>query len=39
MIAIGIGMHNLGEGLAIGTVIGLGQIAFNPFSDCWICSS
>lgn len=31
MIAIGIGMHNLGEGLAIGAAIGLGQIALSTF--------
>jgi zinc transporter ZupT len=31
MIAIGIGLHNFGEGLAIGASIGLGQIAFSTF--------
>ncbi len=31
MIAIGIGMHNLGEGLAIGAAIGLGQAALSTF--------
>ncbi|MDH5463017.1 MAG: divalent cation transporter [Nitrosopumilus sp.] len=31
MIAIGIGLHNFGEGLAIGASIGLGSIAFSTF--------
>ncbi len=31
MIAIGIGLHNLGEGLAIGAAIGLGEIALSTF--------
>ena len=31
MISIGIGLHNLGEGLAIGAAIGLGQIALSTF--------
>lgn len=31
MIAIGIGLHNLGEGLAIGAAIGLGKIALSTF--------
>lgn len=31
MISIGIGLHNLGEGLAIGAAIGLGQIALGTF--------
>jgi zinc transporter, ZIP family len=31
MIAIGIGLHNFGEGLAIGASVGLGQIAFSTF--------
>jgi len=31
MIAIGIGLHNFGEGLAIGAAIGLGSIAFSAF--------
>lgn len=28
MIAIGIGLHNFSEGLAIGSAVGLGQVAF-----------
>lgn len=31
IIAGGIGLHNLGEGLAIGSAIGLGQAAFTSF--------
>jgi len=31
MIAIGIGLHNLGEGLAIGAAVLLGNIAFGTF--------
>ncbi|MBI2643039.1 MAG: divalent cation transporter [Nitrosarchaeum sp.] len=31
MIAIGIGLHNLGEGLAIGAAVGLGQVALSTF--------
>ncbi|MBP0119948.1 MAG: divalent cation transporter [Nitrosarchaeum sp.] len=31
MIAIGIGLHNLGEGLAIGAAIALGQVALSTF--------
>ena len=31
MISIGIGLHNFGEGLAIGASVGLGSIAFTSF--------
>ena len=31
MISIGIGMHNFGEGLAIGAAVGLGSVAFGAF--------
>ena len=31
MISIGIGLHNFGEGLAIGAAVGLGQIALSTF--------
>ena len=31
MIAIGIGFHNFGEGLAVGAAIGLGQVALGTF--------
>lgn len=31
MISIGIGLHNLGEGLAIGAAIALGEIALSTF--------
>ncbi len=31
MIAIGIGLHNFGEGLAIGASVGLGSVAFSTF--------
>tara|TARA_Y100000590_G_scaffold396983_1_gene478177 strand:+ start:299 stop:1462 length:1164 start_codon:yes stop_codon:yes gene_type:complete len=31
MISIGIGLHNLGEGLAVGAAIALGQVALSKF--------
>ena len=31
MIAIGIGFHNLGEGLAVGAAIALGEVALSTF--------
>jgi len=31
MVSIGIGLHNFGEGLAIGAAIGLGQVALSTF--------
>ncbi len=31
MISLGIGLHNFGEGLAIGAAIGMGSIAFSTF--------
>jgi zinc transporter ZupT len=31
LIAVGIGVHNLGEGLAIGSSIALGELAFGTF--------
>ena len=31
MIAVGIGLHNFGEGLAIGAAVGLGSAAFSAF--------
>ncbi len=31
MISIGIGLHNFGEGLAIGAAVGFGAIAFSTF--------
>ena len=31
MIAVGIGLHNLGEGLSIGAAVGLGEIALSTF--------
>ncbi len=31
LIAIGIGLHNLGEGLAIGAAFGLGEVALGTF--------
>ncbi len=31
MISIGIGLHNFGEGLAIGAAVGLGQVALSTF--------
>lgn len=31
MISVGIGLHNLGEGLAIGAAVGLGQVALSTF--------
>ena len=31
MVAIGIGLHNLGEGLAVGAAIALGQVALSTF--------
>ncbi len=31
MIAVGIGLHNFGEGLAIGAAVGMGSMAFSSF--------
>lgn len=31
MVSIGIGLHNFGEGLAIGAAVGMGSIAFSTF--------
>jgi len=31
MISVGIGLHNFGEGLAIGAAVGMGSIAFSTF--------
>ncbi len=31
MISIGIGLHNFGEGLAVGASVGLGSLAFSTF--------
>ena len=31
LVAVGIGMHNLGEGLAIGTSFALGELALGSF--------
>ena len=31
MISVGIGLHNFGEGLAIGASVGLGSVAFSTF--------
>lgn len=31
MISVGIGLHNFGEGLAIGAAVGLGSVAFGAF--------
>jgi len=31
MISIGIGLHNFGEGLAIGAAVGLGSVVFSTF--------
>jgi zinc transporter ZupT len=31
MVAIGIGLHNLGEGLAVGAAIALGEVALSTF--------
>jgi zinc transporter ZupT len=31
LVAVGIGLHNLGEGLAIGTSFGLGELALGTF--------
>jgi zinc transporter, ZIP family len=31
MVSIGIGLHNFGEGLAIGAAIGLGEVALSTF--------
>jgi len=31
MISIGIGLHNFGEGLAVGAAVGLGSVAFSTF--------
>lgn len=31
MIAVGIGLHNFGEGLAVGAAVGMGSVAFSTF--------
>ena len=31
MVSVGIGLHNFGEGLAIGAAVGMGSIAFSTF--------
>ena len=31
LISVGIGLHNFGEGLAIGAAVGLGSVAFSTF--------
>ena len=31
MVAVGIGLHNLGEGLAIGSSFALGELALGTF--------
>ena len=36
MIAIGIGLHNFGEGLAIGAAVLLGEVALSALSNSWI---
>ena len=31
MISVGIGLHNFGEGLAVGAAVGMGSVAFSTF--------